>query len=109
MRKAARTAASSEPSGIAAIKCASTSVSVSEQNATPVASRRVRIAVTWLAMCRPARMRNPRRAFEATRQQFFELADAPLAFGEAQLPAVFDDGDAGGVVTAIFEPVQAFQ
>ena len=46
------------------------------------------------------------RAFNVIRQQLLELADASFALGNFQLPCV-GDGDAGRVVAAIFEPVEA--
>jgi hypothetical protein len=49
-RNAARTASSSPRSGIAAIRCASTSESVSERKATPVLSSRARSAAAFSMM-----------------------------------------------------------
>jgi hypothetical protein len=66
---------------------------------------RMSIAIARLAMRRPARMGDAGRALETGRQQPFELANPSFAFGQAQLACV-GDRDPGGIVAAIFEPVQ---
>ena len=66
------------------------------------------VAVARLAMGCPARMGDAERALEFLRLQGVELTHAALALGDPQL-ALAADRDAGRVVAAIFEPVQALE
>src|SRR6185503_10276691 len=77
-----------------------------------VAAARVTVGmgvdVGWLAMGRPSGVGDALHAAELLRLQRVELAHLALALGDAQL-ALVADGDAGGVVAAIFQPIQAFE
>src|ERR1700730_9394109 len=62
----------------------------------------VGIAVARLSMSCPSSMADAGRAFDVTRQQLLELADASLALGNLQLACV-GDRDAGRGVAAVLE------
>ena len=131
-RSAARTESSSLSAGIAAIRCASTSESVSERNddaaglqlraqlrgvlddavvndreAVCAVAVRMRVAIARLAVRRPARVRDARRALQLLGQLPLQLAHLALALVHAEL-VVARAGDARRVVAAIFESMQPF-
>jgi hypothetical protein len=64
------------------------------------------VAVARLAMCCPPCVGNAERTLETLRFELFEFAHASFALGDLQA-ALAADGDAGGVVAAIFQPAQS--
>ncbi len=69
---------------------------------------RMGVGLVRLAVGRPARMADPDGPRERRfRELHFEIAE--LALGAAALePAVFQRGDAGGIVSPVFQPLQRF-
>ena len=63
---------------------------------------RVRVAVVWFTMRRPARVGNAGSSFQALRHQPLEIAHLALALVDAQRTAAHD-GHPRGVVATVFE------
>ena len=78
---------------------------VNDREASGAVAVRMRVAVARLAVRRPARVRDARRAFQLRGQLPFQLADFALALEDAEL-VVARAGDARRVVAAIFQTMQ---